>query len=47
LTEIAAGIDVQRDVLGQMEYPVRIAPKLKIMDITRLDDLLMPAYPAM
>jgi propionate CoA-transferase len=36
LTEIAKGIDVQRDVLGQMEFaPKRIAEPLKLMD----DDL--------
>jgi hypothetical protein len=39
---------VQRDVLEQMDFlPVRIAPKLKIMDIARLDPLYVPAYSAM
>ena len=32
LIEIAAGIDLQGDVLAQIEFPVQISPKLKEMD---------------
>jgi len=32
LTEIAPGIDLQKDVLAQMEFTPEIAPDLKIMD---------------
>lgn len=32
LTEIAPGIDLETDVLGQMEFRPRISPELKIMD---------------
>jgi propionate CoA-transferase len=33
LTEVAPGIDVRRDVLGQMEFaPLQIADQLKEMD---------------
>lgn len=32
LVEIASGIDLQRDVLGQMEFSPRISPDLKLMD---------------
>ncbi len=32
LGEIAAGVDLERDVLEQLEFPVRVAPGLKPMD---------------
>lgn len=32
VTEIAPGIDLQRDVLGQMDVPAAVAPDLKLMD---------------
>jgi acyl CoA:acetate/3-ketoacid CoA transferase len=30
--EVAPGVDVQRDVVGQSELPLRVAPNLKTMD---------------
>jgi propionate CoA-transferase len=32
LAEVAPGIDVARDVLGQIDFPVRVAPDLRSMD---------------
>jgi propionate CoA-transferase len=32
LTEIAPGLDMEKDVLSQMEYKPLIAPKVKLMD---------------
>ena len=32
LTEVAPGVDVERDILAQMEFQPRIAPDLKVMD---------------
>ena len=32
VTEIAPGIDLQRDVLDQSEFPLRVSPKLRTMD---------------
>jgi propionate CoA-transferase len=47
LTELALGIDLQTQVLDQMDYaPVRIAPNLKWMDLTRLDPTAIPALAA-
>ncbi len=32
ITEIAPGIDLRRDVLGQTALPLRISPDLRVMD---------------
>lgn len=32
LTEIAPGVDLEKDVLAQVEFPVKVSPKLKLMD---------------
>lgn len=32
LAEVAAGVDLARDILGQIEFPVRVAPDLRRMD---------------
>jgi propionate CoA-transferase len=32
LTEIAPGVDLQKDVLGQIDFPVKVAKDLKTMD---------------
>ncbi|MEL7566856.1 MAG: CoA-transferase [Dehalobacterium sp.] len=32
LTEIAPSVDIGRDVLGQIEFPIRVSPKLRLMD---------------
>jgi propionate CoA-transferase len=32
LVELAAGIDLERDVRGQIEFPVRVSPELRPMD---------------
>jgi acyl CoA:acetate/3-ketoacid CoA transferase len=32
VTEIAPGIDLERDVLGQAEFPLRVSPGLRLMD---------------
>lgn len=32
LTEIAPGIDLQKDILSQIEFPVKVSPALKEMD---------------
>ncbi|MER3436623.1 MAG: acyl CoA:acetate/3-ketoacid CoA transferase [Chloroflexota bacterium] len=32
VTEIAPGIDVERDVLAQAEFPLRVSPGLRLMD---------------
>lgn len=47
LTELAPGVDIQKDVLSQMDFvPVRIEPQLKCMDLTVLDPTAMPALAA-
>ena len=33
LTEIAPGVDLEKDVLGKMEFRPRISPQLKEMDL--------------
>jgi acyl CoA:acetate/3-ketoacid CoA transferase len=33
VTEIAPGVDLQRDILHQAAFPLRVAPALKIMDV--------------
>ncbi len=39
LIEVAPGVDVQKHILDQMDYaPVRIAPDLKAMDLTVLEE---------
>lgn len=32
MREIAPGVDLQRDVLGQAEFALMVAPDLKLMD---------------
>ncbi len=32
VTEVAPGIDVERDVLGQTEFPLQVSPDLRLMD---------------
>jgi acyl CoA:acetate/3-ketoacid CoA transferase len=32
VTEIAPGIDLERDVLGQTDIPLRVSPELRVMD---------------
>ena len=32
LTEIAPGVDLERDVLAQMDFAPHISPELKLMD---------------
>ena len=32
VTEIAPGVDLQRDVLAQSEFPLNVSPDLKLMD---------------
>ena len=32
LIEVAEGVDVERDVLGQIGFPVRVSPALRSMD---------------
>lgn len=47
LTELAPGIDIQKDVLSQMDFvPLRIASQLKYMDLAVLDPTAMPALAA-
>ena len=45
LTEIAPGVDLQRDVLDQMEFKPLIAEDLKIMDARIFTDCKMGFYP--
>lgn len=47
LVELAPGIDIQKDVLGQMDFaPVRIHPQLKYMDLSMIDPTAIPAIAA-
>ena len=41
LTEIAPGINLEKDVLAQIEFPVKVSPDLKIMDLRIFQDQLM------
>ncbi len=41
LTEIAPGVDLERDVLGQMDFRPEISPDLKTMDARIFTDSLM------
>ena len=48
LTEIAPGIDLQKDVLAQMEFVPEIAPDLKTMDPAIFKpDKMMQSNPAL
>jgi acyl CoA:acetate/3-ketoacid CoA transferase len=37
--EIAPGVDLQRDILAQAEFPLQVAPNLKLMDAALFRDL--------
>jgi propionate CoA-transferase len=41
LTEIAPGVDLEKDVLGQMAFRPQVAPDLKLMDARIFRDGLM------
>lgn len=41
LTEIAPGVDLEKDVLAQVEFPVKVSPKLKLMDKRIFDPAVM------
>ena len=41
LTEIAPGVDLQKDVLGQIEAKVKVSPALKLMDARIFKDEIM------
>lgn len=41
LTEIAPGVDLEKDVLGQMAFRPQVAPDLKLMDARIFRDALM------
>lgn len=45
LTEIAPGVDLEKDVLAQVEFPVKVSPKLKLMDSRIFIDTLMNIKP--
>ena len=32
VTEIAPGVDLERDVLARVELPLRVSPELRVMD---------------
>jgi propionate CoA-transferase len=32
VTEIAPGIDLERDVLGQAEFPLQVSPDVRLME---------------
>ena len=46
LTEYALGIDMQTEILDQMDFPVRIASNLKLMDLIKLDPTAIPSLAA-
>ena len=39
--EIAAGVDLERDVLAQADFPLRVSDELKVMDARLFDPALM------
>lgn len=41
LTEIAPGVDLQKDVLAHIEFDVAVSPKLKLMDARIFSDQVM------
>lgn len=47
--EIAPGVDLQRDILAQAEFPLQVAPKLRLMDAALFRDaplgLTLPEKP--
>ncbi len=49
LTEIAPGVDLQAHILDQSEFPLIVAPDLKVMDVTLFEPapigLTLPARP--
>ena len=41
LTEVAPGIDVQRQVLDLADFPIAISPDLALMDVRLFQDVPM------
>ncbi|MDR3564066.1 MAG: acyl CoA:acetate/3-ketoacid CoA transferase [Negativicutes bacterium] len=45
LTEVAPGVDVEKHVLSQIDFPVKVSPNLKLMDTCIFEDTLMGIKP--
>ena len=41
LTEIAPGVDLQKDVLAQIDFEIKVSSKLKLMDARIFTDQIM------